>query len=58
MASLLAGALSGLLAAALAWCVIPASTYVEDALGLMLVAFAGAFVVGGLVCRRLRRPPG
>jgi hypothetical protein len=57
IASLLAGALGGLLAVALAWCVIPAPTYVEDALGLMLVAFAGAFVVGALAYRRLRRPP-
>ncbi len=55
IASLGVGALCGLLATVVAWWLIPASTYVEDALGLVLITFAVVFVISGFMHRRLRR---
>jgi hypothetical protein len=38
-------------ATAVAWFVIPASTYVEDALGILLATFLATAVVAGVMLR-------
>lgn len=55
IATFAVAALCALAATVLAWWLIPASTYVEDALGLMLATFAVVFVVSAYLYRRLRR---
>jgi hypothetical protein len=52
--TLLAGLLCALVSTAVAWFLVPASTYVEDALGILMLVFAVTGIAGMVAYRRMR----